>query len=69
MAVRNLTVCITAITRPEVLKLTLRSFARRCFRRYDGVHIIANVDPLGSDTASRDDVARLLNAYDSRGQA
>ncbi len=69
MAVRNLTVCITAITRPEVLKLTLRSFARHCFRGYDGVHIIGNVDPLGSDTASRDDVVRLLNAHDSRGQA
>ena len=69
MALRDLTVCITAITRPEVLKLTLRSFAKRCFCRYDGIHIIANVDPLGSDTASRDDVVRLLNAFDSRGQA
>lgn len=66
---RELTVCITAVTRPEVLKLTLRSFARRCFSRYDSVRIIANVDPLGSETASRDDVIALLNAFDSRGQA
>ncbi|MCM5555152.1 hypothetical protein [Pleomorphomonas sp. NRK KF1] len=69
MAARELTVCITAITRPAVLALTLRSFARRCFRYYDSLRIIANVDPLGSDTASRDDVVRLLNTYDSRGQA
>jgi hypothetical protein len=67
--VRELTVCITAVTRPEVLKLTLRSFARHCFSRYDHVRIIANVDPLGSGGASRDDVIALLNAFDSRGQA
>ena len=44
----RLDVCMTALRRPELLRPTLESFARRVFPGWRHVRLIANVDPLGN---------------------
>lgn len=58
----RLDVCMTALRRPELLELTLASFARRVFPGWRHVRLIANVDPLG-DPAALEPTLALMRRY------
>jgi len=55
-----LDVCVTAIRRPEVLELTLRSFSKR-LKAAPPFRIILNIDPLGDGSA--DDVIECASRF------
>lgn len=55
-------VVFVACKRPEIIKLTLESFSKNLLDQFD-VRLIVNIDPIGEDQCTQNDVAALCQSY------
>lgn len=59
---QNLDVVMTVVIRPEVLNITLNSFKIKLLDQFN-VRLIVNVDPIGQDDCSQNEVVNLCKKY------
>ncbi len=57
---RTVEIAMTAVIRPEVLKVTLDTFKKFMFKDYP-VQVVLNVDPVGDQNYRGIDIARMVN--------
>lgn len=54
---------MTATFRPELLELTLTSFFKNLLGQVNDVRLIVNIDPVGDDGCSADDILKICRRY------
>jgi len=59
----NLDITMTATIRPEVINLTLKSFFKRFLHQFDSTRLIINIDPIGDESHTVDDVILVCKRY------
>lgn len=58
----KLDVVVIAIKRPEILRLCLETFKKKLLQQFD-VRIIINVDPVGEENYSQEDIVNIAREY------
>jgi len=54
---------MTATLRPELIDLTLKSFFKNLLGQLNEVRLIINIDPIGDDNCSTDDILNICRRY------
>ena len=59
-------ITMTAVVRPTIVDTTLKSFCKNLFTNKDIYRLIVNIDPIGDDNKTPDDVLQVCNKYFER---
>jgi hypothetical protein len=59
----SLNILMTAAIKPEVVGLTLKSFCNKFLNQFKKVRLIVNIDPIGDEQYSSNDVLSVYYKY------